>query len=64
MRRTQIYLTEDEQTAIRQISLRTGASQSALIRSAIKRENAFGLWQDYAALPSLETRGAEERFIE
>ena len=35
MQRTQIYLTADEQTKIRQISIRKSTSQSALIRTAI-----------------------------
>ena len=57
MQRTQIYLTNEEQAAIRQISIRSGSSQSALIRKAIdqyiaqnttgtnsgKRLNAFGI---------------------
>ena len=35
MQRTQIYLTEEEQAAICQISIRSGTSQSALLRNAI-----------------------------
>lgn len=68
LRRTQIYLTHEEQTAIRQISIRSGTSQSALIRTAIdqyiaqnnpsanssKRMKAFGLWQDHENLPCLD----------
>ena len=45
MQRTQIYLTDDEQAAIRQISIRSGSSQSALIRKAIDQyiaQNATG----------------------
>lgn len=78
MQRTQIYLTDEEQVAIRQISIRSGTSQSALIRKAIdqyiaqntpntnasKRMNAFGIWQDYENLPSLADLRAEERFAE
>lgn len=78
MQRTQIYLTDEEQVAIRQISIRSGTSQSALIRTAIdqyiaqnnlstnpsKRMSAFGLWQDHENLPSLEVLRAEERFTE
>jgi hypothetical protein len=78
MQRTQIYLTDDEQVAIRQISIRSGMSQSALIRKAIdqfidqqttganidKRMNVFGLWQDHDNLPNLDTLRREERFIE
>jgi metal-responsive CopG/Arc/MetJ family transcriptional regulator len=78
MQRTQIYLTDEEQVAIRQISIRSGTSQSALIRKAIdqyiaqnttstntsKRLNAFGLWRDHENLPDLEDLRAEERFAE
>jgi metal-responsive CopG/Arc/MetJ family transcriptional regulator len=78
MQRTQIYLTDEEQVAIRQISIRSGTSQSALIRKAIdqyiaqnttspntsKRLNAFGLWRDHENLPDLEDLRAEERFTE
>ena len=78
MQRTQIYLTDEEQAAIRQISIRSGTSQSALIRTAIdqyiaqnttgtnsgKRLNAFGIWQDHENLPSLADLRAEERFTE
>jgi len=78
MQRTQIYLTDDEQAAIRQISIRSGSSQSALIRKAIdqyiaqnatgtsasKRMNAFGIWQDHDSPPSLTELRAEERFTE
>ena len=76
MQRTQIYLTDDEQAAIRQLSVRTGATQSALIRTAIdqfitqnnqaasstKRMVAFGMWQDHVDLSSLETLRSEERY--
>ena len=78
MQRTQIYLTDEEQAAIRQISIRSGTSQSALIRKAIdqyiaqtipakdtnKRMNAFGIWQDHENLPSLEELRSEERLAE
>ena len=78
MQRTQIYLTDDEQNAIKQISIRSGTSQSALIRKAIdqfiaqndnkpdlsKRLNAFGLWQDHDHAPSLAELRSEERFTE
>jgi hypothetical protein len=75
MQRTQIYLTDDEQNAIRQIGLRTGRSQSALIREAIdryigeslpsakqgRRMAAFAMWEGRDDLPSLEQLRAEER---
>lgn len=77
MQRTQIYLTEHEQDAIRKIGIRTGRSQSALIREAIdqfiavqdqpeaktgKRMAAFGIWQDRHDAPSLQELRSEERF--
>ena len=76
MQRTQIYLTDEEQAAIRRISIRCGTSQSALIRKAIdqyiaqntagtnasKRSNAFGIWQDHENLPNLIDLRSEERF--
>lgn len=37
MIRTQIYLTEQEQTALRGLSSKTGKTQSQLIREAIDR---------------------------
>lgn len=75
MQRTQIYLTDDEQNAIRQIGIRTGRSQSALIREAIdlyigeslpaarqgRRMAAFAMWAERDDLPSLEQLRAEER---
>jgi predicted DNA-binding protein len=75
MQRTQIYLTDDEQSAIRQIGIRTGRSQSALIREAIdryiganqpvenqnKRMAAFALWQGRDDIPSLAELRSEER---
>ncbi|MEQ1557591.1 MAG: CopG family transcriptional regulator [Methyloglobulus sp.] len=78
MQRTQIYLTDEEQAAIKNISIRSGTSQSALIRKAIdqfialnttgdkanKRLGAFGLWQDHENLPDLAEIRAEERFTE
>lgn len=79
MHRTQIYLTEQEQDAIRKIGVRTGRSQSALIREAIdryiigqdrpaeksgKRMAAFGMWQDRNDLPELRDLRGEERFSE
>lgn len=78
MQRTQIYLTNEEQAEIRQISIRTGTSQSALIRVAIDqyiaqnsqtvspnhRMAAFGVWHNHQDLPNLEILRAEERFTE
>ncbi len=36
MVRTQIYLTEEEQAALRDLSMRTGKSKSDLIRKAVE----------------------------
>lgn len=65
MVRTQIYLTESEQAALRTLTRRTGRSQSELIRDAVDRlieqalpgdraralEDAAGLWRDAAGRP-------------
>jgi len=65
MVRTQIYLTEREQSELRQLSSRMGRSQSELIRQAVdsfleshsqqdKRlvfQEAAGLWQDGTGRP-------------
>lgn len=65
MLRTQVYLTEQEQYALRDIAGRTGKSQSALIREAVDRmieqagansrnrimAEAAGMWQNRDDLP-------------
>ena len=65
MVRTQIYLTEDEQAALRNLAVQTGQTQSALIRQAIDRfiaqrqprerktllQQAKGMWRDREDLP-------------
>lgn len=67
MVRTQIYLTEIEQQALRVLARRTGRTQSELIREAIDRfigqaeqtdrrlllRQARGLWQDRTDLPDV-----------
>jgi hypothetical protein len=63
--RTQIYLTDDEQKALRALSRKTGLSQSELIRQAVDTylmsnheldraallRQARGLWQHRTDLP-------------
>lgn len=65
MVRTQIYLTEDEQQALRVLSRRTGKTQSELIRQAVDQmleqhqvhdrtsmlRQARGLWSGREDLP-------------
>lgn len=66
MQRTQIYLSESERQGLEALALRTGRSQSALIREAIDsflerhqpegrlagRRQARGLWAGREDLPS------------
>ncbi len=65
MVRTQIYLTEQEQYALREMADRTGKTQSQLIREAVDRlieqvsthsraqimAEAAGMWQSRVDLP-------------
>ncbi len=77
MVRTQIYLTEKEHKVLRSISVKTGKSQSELIREAIDQlvcqfeeldrkkllKQARGIWQDRQDLPDLKKLRREwERF--
>ena len=63
MVRTQIYLTEQEQAALRVLSGTTGRSQSELIRSAIDRLIEQTLVKDrgqvFAAAAGLWAEGGE-----
>lgn len=73
MVRTQIYLTEQEQQALRALAARTGSTQSELIRLAVDgylhrvqgtglREDlmaAAGLWRDRNDLPEVHDLRAE-----
>lgn len=77
MIRTQIYLTEQEQSALKALAHRTGKTQSALIREAVDRlvaqadtrsrldklRAARGMWKDRSDLPDFEElRHSWERF--
>lgn len=79
MVRTQIYLTEVEQEALRSLSQTTGRSQSELIREAIDAmlerqkpadrraamRRARGMWSDRTDLPELrELRDELDRTVE
>lgn len=73
MVRTQIYLTEQEQIALRALAGRSGRTQSELIRLAIDRfletaphsdrnarlKDAAGLWIDDAGRPDFQALRAE-----
>ena len=78
MVRTQIYLTEAEQEALRSLAQDTGRSQSELIREAIDAmlarqepvdrralmRQARGMWSDRTDLPDLrDLRGELDRTI-
>jgi len=68
MLETEINLTEEERSALREISLRTGKNETELVREAIdqfiaqfQREDrrplmhqARGIWKDRQGLPALE----------
>jgi hypothetical protein len=68
MRRTQIYLTDREQTAVKSIARRLGKTQSEVIRTAVDRfidressasqldllRSAKGLWRDRRDLPDTD----------
>jgi len=77
MVRTQIYLTEKEQAALRNLARQTGKKQSELIRRAIDDfidrsqprdrkamlEQARGMWQDRDDLPDFRALRRElDRF--
>ncbi len=79
MVRTQIYLTEAEQEALRSLARDTGRSQSELIREAIDEmlerqkpvdrrammQQARAMWSDRDDLPDLrELRDEFDRFPE
>lgn len=77
MIRTQVYLTEEEQQALRAMAQETGTTQSALIRLAIdgfierqadadrltRLRRGRGMWEGREDLPDLrELRREWERF--
>lgn len=73
MRRTQIYLTEEEREALRVLSEREGRPMSELIREAVDRyiarrsestrkealSKAQGMWRDRNDLPDFERLRSE-----
>ena len=68
MRRTQIYLTDEERRALKAIARRLGKTQSELIRNAVDRyieryqskqrtelmSQARGMWADRDDLPDFD----------
>lgn len=78
MVRTQIYLTESEQQALRRLARQTGRTQSELIREAVDRfithreegdrstllRSAFGVWRYREDLPDFDRLRTEfDRFV-
>jgi len=76
MRRTQIYLTDREQSAVKSIAQRLGTTQSDVIRTAVDRfiaressasrldllRSARGLWSDRQDRPDADAlRGEWDR---
>ena len=77
MVRTQVYLTEKERDALRNLSRQTGKKQSELIRQAVDDfidkhqpkdfqaalERVWGIWKDRDDLPDFEALRREfDRF--
>ena len=68
MKRTQIYLTEEEQSKLDSLSDRKGTTKSALVREAVDEylakhskehrrevfERVAGIWKDREDLPDFE----------
>lgn len=78
MRRTQIYLTDREQTAVKSLARRLGKTQSEVIRTAVDRfidrestasrldliRSASGLWSDRRDLPDADALRSEWNRLE